>query len=436
MSAARRTDVVVIGGGPAGLAAADAAASLGKQVLLLDQGANLGGQIWRHRSGDVLPGAARSLMANVTPPRVAVAHRASVIDAPAPHQLVVSFNGRVTIVDYGALVLATGAIERFLPFPGWTLPGVVGIGGLQALVKSGLDVVGARVVLSGAGPLMLPVAATLAQRGAEVVLLAEQAPRDRVRAFARRTLWHPGRLAQAITLRWASRRAPYRTDSWVLRAEGVHRLQRVVMRVDGEEQSIACDYLAAASGLLPRTQLAQLLGCRLAGEAIDVDDLQATSVTGVFAAGECCGVKGDAGAVLEGITAGISAAGAKVSAQILRKRDAAREFGALLTRTFAPRRELLDRVTGDTIICRCEDVTRAAIDPAWSARQAKLWSRVAMGACQGAVCGSACHALFGWDHNATRPPLEQPPLDAWAQALTRPIPERNPEPSLPIVPGA
>jgi NADPH-dependent 2,4-dienoyl-CoA reductase/sulfur reductase-like enzyme len=191
------------------------------------------------------------------------------------------------------------------------------------------------------------------------------------------------------------------------------------MQIGERQETIACDWLAAATGLVPRTQLAQLLGCALHGEAIAVDNHQATTVPEVFAAGECCGVKGDLGARLDGTIAGIAAAGAAVPARMLRRRDAAREFGALLGRTFAPRRELLERIEADTIVCRCEDVVRSAIDPAWSARQAKLWTRVAMGACQGAVCGTACQALFGWDTNAARPPLEQPPLMAWAAAVSR-----------------
>lgn len=436
MSTPRRTDVVVIGGGPAGLAAANAAASLGKQVLLIDQGERLGGQIWRHRAGDALPGPGRRLLAEVRSPRIAVAHHASVIDAASARQLIVSFKGRLATVDADAVVLATGAVERFLPFPGWTLPGVVGVGGLQALIKSGLNVVGARVVLSGAGPLLLPVAATLAEHGAEVLLIAEQAPGHEVRDFARHALGHPRRLAQAIALRWASRGAPYRFDSWVLRATGNARLEQVVMHIDGREERFTCDWLATSAGLVPRTALAQLLGCRVLGEAIAVDSHQCSSVPRVFAAGECCGVKGDAGALLEGTIAGIAAAGGNVSKRLLRDRDRQREFGTRLARAFTPRRELLARVTADTIICRCEDVTRQQIDPAWSQRQAKLWSRVGMGACQGAVCGTACQALFGWDANAPRPPLEQPTVASWAAAVgpvTAPV---GPGPASRPAPGA
>lgn len=422
MSRSRRVEVLVIGAGPAGLAAAAAAADVGKQVLLLDQNPRLGGQIWRHRAGDALPGNARAAIDAAAPPVISVAPCATVVDVISPHELVVSFAGRIARVEAGAVVLATGAVERLLPFPGWTLPGVVGVGGLQALVKNGLPVAGMRVVLAGSGPLLLPVAATLSKAGADLLLIGEQANGAMVRRFAMRALASPGRAVQAASLRWASRAAPYRTDCWPLRATGDDRIKSVVMQIGNREKTVDCDWLATNAGLVPRTELASLLGCRVGSDGIAVDARQQTSVAGVFAAGECCGVKGDAGAVAEGQLAGIAAAGVdELPPRLVRQRTRARRFETLLGLSFALRRELLTRITDDTIICRCEDVRRDQLDPRWEQRQAKLWTRVGMGACQGVVCGAACQALFGWERNSVRPPLEQLPLEAWASGISLPV---------------
>jgi NADPH-dependent 2,4-dienoyl-CoA reductase/sulfur reductase-like enzyme len=429
VSRTRPVDVVVVGGGPAGLAAADTLAHLGKRVLLLDQGLRLGGQIWRHREGDPLSTAASQLLDAVVPPRVAVAHRATVVDAPSPGRLLVSFGGRIAPVETGAMVLATGAVERLLPFPGWTLPGVMGIGGLQALCKSGLGVAGSRVVLAGSGPLGFPVAATLRRRGATVLLLAEQAPAAAVRRFAAHALRSPTRLGAAIALKWQVRGVPYRVDSWVLRAEGRERLERVVMQVRGEERSYDCQWLATSAGLVPRTELAELLGCDLGNDGVAVDEHQRSTVPGVYAAGECCGVKGDAAAIVEGRIAGYAAAGvAEPPARLLRARDRFRRFGALLAECFAPRDELRGRVTGETVICRCEDVVAGGVGPGWSQRQAKLWTRIGMGACQGQVCGPACATLYGWKGNAVRPPLGGPGVGSWSRGIAELTTEDHPRP--------
>lgn len=414
----RRMDVVVIGAGPAGLAAAHAAATAGLQVLMLDQGLRPGGQIWRHQPGDVLPAAARALLHHAKPPHVSVAQRASVIDMLSPQELIVSFSGRVAHVETDAVVLATGAMERLLPFPGWTLPGVVGVGGIQALVKAGLRLVGSRVVLAGTGPLLLPVAATLSRAGARVVLIAEQAPRAAVLSFAQVALMNVGRMVDAAMWRIATLRSPYRTSSWVTAAWGSDRLREVTLSVGGSERTLTCDWLGTAAGLVPRTEVAALFGCALHGDAVAVDERQATSVSGVWAAGECCGVKGETYAVAEGTLAGLAAAGVEqLPADLLRARDTGREFGTALNTAFAPRKELRARVTAETIVCRCEDVRWGALDPAWSQRQAKLYTRIGMGACQGAVCGPACASLFSWNRNAVRPPFDHPEAQRWIHAL-------------------
>ena len=181
-------DVAVVGLGPAGVAAAVRAAEVGARVVALDEAHAPGGQIWRHReaSRGALPAQARrwiGRLLKLPASRCRVLQGATVVDAPAPGVLL-AVAGEIPLrIDATATILATGARERFLPFPGWTLPGVLGVGGAQALVKSGASVRGLRVVIAGSGPLLLPVAATWARAGARVLCVAEQASFARVARF-------------------------------------------------------------------------------------------------------------------------------------------------------------------------------------------------------------------------------------------------------------
>ncbi|PKL94012.1 MAG: NAD(P)/FAD-dependent oxidoreductase, partial [Gemmatimonadetes bacterium HGW-Gemmatimonadetes-1] len=252
--------MVVVGAGPAGLAAAVAASERGRSVLVLDQAPHAGGQVWRHRRGERPAPVLVELLRRLAARGGAIARRAAVLDCPAPGELVVDFDGRIDRITAPALVLATGAVERLLPFPGWTLPGVTGVGGLQALLKAGLALRGQRVVIAGTGPLLLPVAATVVKGGGELVMIAEQARGSQVVRFAGRALTDPARLLQALRLRMATIASPYRADSWVVAAHGEDRVRGVTVHVQGAERVIACDWLAAAAGLLPRTELAELLG--------------------------------------------------------------------------------------------------------------------------------------------------------------------------------
>lgn len=411
MRRVRHVDVVVIGAGPAGLAAASAAAERGRSVLLVDQGLRPGGQIWRHRDERALPSAARRLMARARNAGVKLVSGCRFVDAISPTDLVIDFRGRIDRHQTSAVIIATGARERFIPFPGWTLPGVTGVGGLQALLKGGLPLANTRIVLAGSGPLLLSVAAAAARAGGRLQLVGEQASGAQLRRFATRVLRNPAKIGQAISFRWAFRSAPFRTDTWAVRAIGDGRLQSVEVSEQGRHRTIRCDWLGVGAGLVPNTDLAELLECRVEHGAIGVDAHQATSVAGVWAAGECTGVKGDDAAISEGEIAGRAAAGDVAGAgapELQAARVRGMLFGKLLEETFRPRAELLTLATPETIICRCEDVPVGAIDPNWTQRQAKLWSRVGMGACQAAVCGPACTALFGWSSNAARPPLGAP----------------------------
>jgi NADPH-dependent 2,4-dienoyl-CoA reductase/sulfur reductase-like enzyme len=404
-------DVLVVGAGPAGLAAAVTVAQRGRRTLLVDDNPASGGQIWRadtDRASARWRDAARAA-------GVEAVQSASAVAPLGERELRIAASDEVLDVRCGSLVLCTGATELLLPFPGWTLPGVLGAGGIQALAKGGLDVRGKRVVLAGSGPLLLAVAAQLAQRGARVVCVAEQAPRSAVLGFAARLAAQPARLAQALKLRLASLGTPYRTGTWPVEARGDAQLRELVLSNGTGTTTIACDYAGVGFGLVPNGRLAALLGCALDGRRVRADAEQRTSVPWVYAAGECTGVGGVDKALLEGRVAGAAAtadpAPSRALAAALRRE---RAFAQALERAFALRPELRALARADTIVCRCEDVRRGALAGHGSWRDRKLQARAGMGACQGRVCGPALEFLEGWEAADVRPPLVPVPLDVLA----------------------
>ncbi|MCI0488527.1 MAG: NAD(P)/FAD-dependent oxidoreductase, partial [Blastocatellia bacterium] len=206
-------DVAVIGGGPAGLAAAYSASQRvvplrsGRVMIIDDNPEPLpgvpgpGGQIWRGEKLRPTTPEATFWFEKVENAGVEFVCGARVINQPETGMLTAETLEGVCEIAYRKLILATGARERFLPFPGWTLPGVAGAGGLQALVKSGLPIKGKRVVVAGSGPLLMAVAAYLRKQGAEVILIAEQTGWGRLFRFGLGILTQPGKAIQAIELK-------------------------------------------------------------------------------------------------------------------------------------------------------------------------------------------------------------------------------------------
>lgn len=413
----RVANVAVVGAGPAGLAAAAAAGSNGAHVVVLDENPREGGQIWRASSRAGVHPAARELAERCEEAGVSFVRGATVFDAPSPRELTWIDAQGVHTLHTDRIVLATGASERFLPFPGWTLPGVCGAGGLQALVKSGLDVTGARVVVAGSGPLLLAVAAYLKSRGARVLGLFEQAPRRAVLGFALGLWRSPAKVLQAVRLQASLGGVPRAFGAWPVRAEGSERLERVVLATASGELALETDWLACGFGLTPATGLAALLGCELQGDRVEVGELCATSVHGVLCAGEPAGVGGLDCALVEGELAGHAASGREDRARaLLGRRRRERAFAARLEHAFALRPELRGLPSADTLVCRCEDVPWSAVRELEDARSGKLLARCGMGPCQGRVCGPALEFLKGWSRDTVRPPLVPVPLDALAMS--------------------
>ncbi|MFE6170999.1 FAD-dependent oxidoreductase [Streptomyces sp. NPDC056464] len=439
------TDLVVIGAGPAGLAAAVAAAGQGLEVAIVDSAAQAGGQFYRQpasglrarrpralhhqwrtweRLGDALTGSDVRFLAGH---HVWAVERDS--DGFAVHALVGPEQREPAVVRSAGVLLATGGYERVFPFPGWTLPGVVTAGGAQAMLKGGLVVPGRTAVVAGTGPLLLPVATGLAAAGVEIAALVEAAgPGDvvrRARALAAKLPEGAGYAARLLR-----HRVPLLGRHTVVRAHGEDRLTGVTVAAldtdgrvrPGTERHLPCDTLAVGHGMLAHTDLAETLGCRLDGQTVAVDDEQRTDVPGVWAAGESTGIGGAALALAEGHIAALSAAARLKGsapdparwAAAARSRTKLRRAAAALDAAYPPPARWSDQVTDDTLVCRCEEVTagavREAVDElgAGDVRTVKLLTRAGMGWCQGRVCGPAVAGLAGCEPAPSRGPFARP----------------------------
>ncbi|MFI1417626.1 FAD-dependent oxidoreductase [Streptomyces sp. NPDC020731] len=448
-----RTDLAVIGAGPAGLAAALAADRRGLRVALVDAAPEPGGQFYRQPAAGLRAEHPQVLHHQwrtwtrlrdrlaTSSVRMLGEHHVWCVertpDGPAVHALLGPDQREPAEVRAGAVLLATGGYETVLPFPGWTLPGVVTAGGAQAMLKGGLVVPGRTAVVAGTGPLLLPVATGLAAAGARVAALVESADPGRL-------LRHAGALAGKLpegagyAARLLRHRVPFLARHTVVRAHGGGgRLTGVTVAAldahgrvrPGTERRLPCDTLAVSHGMLPHTDLAESLGCRLDGLAVAVDAEQRTDVPGVWAAGEATGIGGAALALAEGHIAGRSVAARSRGAvpdpgewaPAARARARMRGYAAALDTVYAPPARWTDRVTDDTLVCRCEEVTAGTVREALAlgagdARTVKLLTRAGMGWCQGRMCEPAVAGLAGCEPTASRRPFARPvPLGVLAE---------------------
>ncbi len=405
---------LVVGSGPAGIAAATCAAEAGHRVGIVDDNPNPGGQIWRSLRGQSAPdtshgggirGAAQ-WYGRLIATSATQLQGWSVFDQHEPGIVRAERQGETAHLHYDNLIVAAGARERFLPFPGWTLPNVMGVGAIQAMVKGGLPVAGKRIVLAGSGPLLLAVAATLKAAKATVVCICEQASLRQLAPFALGLAADPAKIVQGLRYKAATLDVPFRTSAWPVEARGNGVLQSVTISHHGEKQQIPCDYLACGFHLVPNTELAAMLGCRMEVGNVSVDEIQRTSVPNVFCAGEPTGIGGLELSLIEGQIAGLASAERHEEARLLldKKRKASR-FADRLAAAFALRPELKALPQDTTIVCRCEDVPYCALKQHASWRTAKLHTRCGMGPCQGRICGTATHFLLGWDADSVRPPI-------------------------------
>ncbi|MFE7654038.1 FAD-dependent oxidoreductase [Streptomyces bottropensis] len=461
-----RPHLVIVGAGPAGLAAALAAAGGGVRVTLVDAAEAPGGQFHRQPAAGLGARRPQALhhqwrtwrrLRDGLARQVAAGHVTHLPDhhvwcverhPDGPrcftvHALLGPAQERHVEVRADAVLLATGGYEKVLPFPGWTLPGVVTAGGAQAMLKGSLVVSGRTAVVAGTGPLLLPVATGLAAAGVTVAALVESAD---PKALARRTGALVGRadkLAEGAgyAVELLRRRVRTLVRHTVVEAHGEDRLEAVTVAAldaegrvrPGTGRRIPCDTLAVGHGMLPHTDLAETLGCRVepTGTRVWADDEQRTDVPGVWAAGETTGIGGAALSLAEGHIAGRSAAARLLGrvpdpgewARAAKSRAALREFFGVLDTVYVPPARWTEQVTDTTVVCRCEEVTAGAVREAvgelgaGDVRTVKLLTRAGMGWCQGRMCGPAVAGIAGCAESVTRRPFARPvPLGVLARA--------------------
>ena len=401
--------IIVIGAGPAGLAAAEAAARNGSEVALIDSASRLGGQYWRHRS--TVTGY-RSNRADLLFAKVKSAESITYISEATVWSI--ERDGELIRVNYlqggsessltaEKLILATGAYDRSLPFPGWDQPGSMTPGAAQALLKGHGVLAGQSIVVAGTGPFLLPVATGLAQAGAKVVGLYEAHSPMRWLLSPQALLLNVSKFAELIY--YAGLIHKYRIAP---------RFGRVVSRFDkgqvtitsvnssfvlkrNRAQTFEVDVVAVGWGFLPDLTLGGIVGCK---ERVDVDGTtifevdgdQLSSQKNVWIAGEATGIGGADLSLLEGEIAGLSASSQKISSHLRFARFRKQVFADALKRSYPVKDGWRSWAEKSTTICRCEEVSLSEIEEsvaelgAEDSRTAKLFTRAGMGLCQGRIC--------------------------------------------------
>jgi thioredoxin reductase/bacterioferritin-associated ferredoxin len=453
-------DLVVIGAGPAGTAAACTAAEAGLAVTLVDEAPAAGGQVYRAPPIELRIGRDAKSADQRAGDHLRAALAASTVDFRSGRR-VWSISSRFRVDAIGPagtetitaprLVAATGAHERVVPFPGWTLPGVVGLAAATILLKAQAMVPGHRVVVAGCGPLLAAVAAKIVKGGGEVAAIVDLAsPIDWFVALPYLAA-RPSLLAEGVG--WIFALGTHRVPVWfrhaIRRAEGDSAVERVVIGAvdelgrpkNGPGWAWDVDCLVVGHGLIPGSEIPWLLRAnhrfeRLRGGWVPVLDVDGrTSCPGLYAAGDGSGIAGAVPAALSGRLTGLAVArdagcpstmcDERTRIALLRERSNAMRFADTMAKLMALRPGQVAAIPSDTVVCRCEDVTRSEIEFAIAAgatevNQLKHFTRCGMGPCQGRMCGDVVEELLAAHvgsreaagHWTARPPLRPVTLDA------------------------
>lgn len=423
-------ELAVIGAGPSGMAAATMATKLGVETIVLDEQGAPGGQIYRNieeiaRRGEwrVLGNEYRhgaDVARDFRSSTIVYSPRTEVWQTAADGRIGVRTGANARIIHAERILLATGALERPVAVPGWTMPGVMGAGGAQALLKASGLVPQVPVVIAGSGPLLYLVAAQFARAGCTVAALLVTTPANRIVSALRdfpRALLAGNQLLRGIAWMNEVRRAGIPTFNGVtnLRIEGAAHAEAVTYTLAGTRRRVAAGLVLLHEGVIPDVQLSLSARCRHTWDdgtlswRPDADSWGATSQERIAVAGDCGGVRGAEAAELLGRLAAMDAAfrlgrigQAERDRLALPERKALARLDrirSLLNRLFRPLPEALASHEDETVVCRCEEVTLAALKEAIrlgadDPSQAKLFTRCGMGPCQGRMCGPTVGAVI------------------------------------------
>jgi thioredoxin reductase/bacterioferritin-associated ferredoxin len=411
-------DVVVIGAGPAGLAATATAANAGLSTLLLDENAGPGGQVWRaisstpvksrtvlgsdYWTGEEIVQAARTSGAEII-------HRATVWSLDRNLEIGVSIGGGSAFIGADRVIIATGALERPFPIPGWTLPGVMTAGAAQTMLKSSGLVPDGRTIIAGQGPLLWLLAAQILRLGGRIDRVLDTTARSNYLAalpYAFAFMTSPYIAKGLALMREVRAKVPVINRVTELAAAGDRKLASISYIAGGQRETVSAELLLLHQGVVPNVNLAMAAGVEHHWDELQLcwspvlDADGNTSVAGIAIAGDGAGIGGAVAAVCRGRIAARSAiaklapgVAAKFGPIAALRADLARaERGrAFLDLLFRPAKQF--RIPfGDTIVCRCEEVTAQEILDsvkigATGPNQLKAYRRTGMGPCQGRLCG-------------------------------------------------
>jgi hydrogen cyanide synthase HcnB len=414
---------VIVGAGPAGMRAAERLVDAGQRPIVIDEAQRFGGQIYRQPPAAMQrerrdlygfeAGRASAVLDRFDALRANIDYRPeTLVWQVEANALQLLHTGRTRVQTFDALILATGATDRVLPFPGWTLPGVYTLGAAQVALKFQATLIGPRVVFAGTGPLLYLVAWQYASHGGRVAAVLDSAPLSAKLRAAPGMLARPAVAAKGayFVARLRMKGVPIHGGVTLIKADGGERVTSLTWYAQGNAQKTECDAIGFGHGLRSETQLADLAGCAFDWSDVDQawlpthDAAGRSSGRGVYLAGDGAGILGADAAELSGASAAQAALEDLQGASATTASDLAMQphvaFRRALETAFALPERWAEEAKDDLIVCRCEEITagdlRACVRSTGTRElnRLKALTRIGMGRCQGRMCTPAAARLL------------------------------------------